>query len=181
MRDFGPFDSLEYGERGDLLDAGALWLPLVSEASMHFSVAQETNTVMAAGYTLNDSALQLQPYAAPRSTGIWEQVCLDMQTSLAEQGGRSTKSEGEYGWELLAHVPTPQGVLVPQRFIGVDGARWMLKASISGPAAVNDDLAAPLIAILRRVVVDRGQEPHPPRELLPMIVPRIDAQSSSHE
>lgn len=180
MRDFGPFDSLDYGERGDLLDAGSLWLPLVPEASLHFSVSQETNVVMAAGYTLNGSALQVQPYAAPRSTGIWEQVCLDMQTSLAEQGGRSIKSEGEYGSELLAHIPSPQGALVPHRFIGVDGARWMLKASISGPAAVNDDLAVPLIDILRRIVVDRGQEPHPPRELLPMILPRMDAESVSY-
>jgi hypothetical protein len=57
------------------------------------------------------------------------------------------------------------------RFLGVDGPRWFLRAVISGPAAQDEAKAAPLVELVRSVVVVRDDEARPPREALPLRVP----------
>ena len=72
--------------------------------------------------------------------------------------------------ELLAHVPAepgnPAAGLRTVRFTGVDGPRWFLRGLFAGAAAENPAAAAPLEAVLREVVVVRGDHPMPPRDLL---------------
>lgn len=178
QKEHGPHDSREYGERGALLDAGSLWLPAVPGAALHFTMNKSTHAVMAAVYTIGDSAMQLQPYAAPRSRGLWDQLRLDMRTSIAEQGGLSEEVDGEFGTALVARVPSDGEVSrkfgdgAPQyRFIGIDGPRWFLKVSLSGSAAAHESQREPFMAVLRRVVVHRGDEPRPPKELLDLRLP----------
>jgi hypothetical protein len=57
------------------------------------------------------------------------------------------------------------------RFIGVDGPRWFLRGMIGG-AAIHDPASASQIETLfKSVVVDRGSEPVPPRDLLALHLP----------
>ncbi len=59
----------------------------------------------------------------------------------------------------------------PIRFVGVDGPRWFLRGLFAGAAAADPAAAAPLEAVLREVVVVRGDHPMPPRDLLELRLP----------
>ena len=65
----------------------------------------------------------------------------------------------------------PQAGTQLVRFTGVDGARWFLRGVFSGAAAENPAAAAPLEAVMREVVVVRGEHPVPPRDLLELRLP----------
>jgi hypothetical protein len=71
---------------------------------------------------------------------------------------------------------TPQPVRVPARFLGVDGPRWFLRGTITGPAGAGGEAAAALEQAFRDVVVVRGTEPMPVREPLPLTLPAQAAE-----
>ena len=86
---------------------------------------------------------------------------------------------GPLGLELHASVPVVgvNGAVEsqPARFVGVDGPRWFLRGVIAGPAALDPQLGEEMLEIFRGLVVVRGQQPLPPRELLPLRVPLQNA------
>ncbi|USR80126.1 DUF3710 domain-containing protein [Arcanobacterium pinnipediorum] len=171
----GPFDYADHPEQGDLLDAGALWIPYIPEAKIQFSVDQQEKNVFGVVYVIDDSAMQLQVFAAPRSSGLWDDVRRDMITSIAQQGGSSSEVDGVFGKELHAQVPVAQSEhLMPHRFLGVDGPRWLLRITLYGRAGSDDVKASQLLDIAHQVVVVRGNTPYPPRELLELRVPRTN-------
>jgi hypothetical protein len=55
--------------------------------------------------------------------------------------------------------------------IGVDGPRWLLRATVLGRAAVEPDAALPMEETLRNAIVVRGDEPMAVRESLPLRMP----------
>src|SRR5439155_25887948 len=91
-----------------------------------------------------DGALQLGVFAAPRSEGIWEETRAEIKSSLSADGVTAQEVPGEYGPELRAQVRTPEG-LTDLRFVGIDGPRWLVRAVYQGRAAVNPEVAAPLV------------------------------------
>ncbi|MCI5825745.1 MAG: DUF3710 domain-containing protein [Arcanobacterium sp.] len=176
----GPFDSEEYGELGDLVDAGSLWLPLSDKALLQFGMDNASQLVLAAFYVMETSAVQLQAYAAPRSHGIWDSVRRDLREALANSGGFSEEVESPFGPALRSQVPNGEGgAFTTQLFIGVDGPRWLLKATLTGDAAVDPQAAAPFYELIRGVVVHRGNAPHPPQEFLPLELPTLPASHGS--
>jgi hypothetical protein len=54
---------------------------------------------------------------------------------------------------------------------GVDGDRWLLRGTISGSAIKDINAKAQLEDIFRGIVINRGEVPLPPRELLPLALP----------
>jgi hypothetical protein len=62
----------------------------------------------------------------------------------------------------------------------VDGPRWFLRGLFAGAAAEDAAAAAPLEAVLREVVVVRGDHPMPPRDLLELRLP-AEAQAALEE
>ena len=68
-------------------------------------------------------------------------------------GGTATETEGPFGTELVLVVPVedPEGQIFSQtsRVIGVDGPRWLLRATVLGRAAVEPDAATPMEETLR--------------------------------
>ena len=83
---------------------------------------------------------------------------------------------GEFGAEMLTRLPatTEDGKRGERiaRFVGVDGPRWFLRGVISGEAVLGNEEAAEAIEeVLRTAIVNRGDDPRPPRELLPMTMP----------
>lgn len=169
----GPYDAAEYGERGDLLDAGSLWIPTVPNATLQFTLNKDRTQVVGIVYLKNDAALQLQAFAAPKSNGIWDEVRLDMRTSIAKQGGSSQEVDGPYGPELRAQMPVANSKTpAPHRFLGVDGPRWLLRITLYGRAGTDEQVADELLDVVRALVVNRGNTPHPPRELLELTIPQ---------
>ena len=170
----GPFDAAELDGPGKRLDAGSLWLPVIPQAQLQFSTDEQRKNILGVVYLLGDSALQLQAFAAPKSHGIWDQVRLDMRTSIAQQGGSSQEADGPFGKELIAMMPLPGTQnFAPHRFLGIDGPRWLLRATLYGRAGADAQAATPLLEILRNVGVNRGDMPLVPRSLLPLKLPHL--------
>jgi hypothetical protein len=133
---------------------------------------------------LEDSALELRAFAAPRTSGIWSEVRREIAAEATRMGGTATESEGSFGTELVLVVPVqdPEGQIFSQtsRVIGVDGPRWLLRATVLGRAAVEPEAAPPMEQALRNVVVVRGAEPMAPRESLALRLP-AGAQPAAEE
>ncbi len=179
----GPYDEADAPKDGVArIDLGSIRLPALPGTDLRVELNQQQKVV---GATLRagDSLLQVAAFAAPRATGIWDDVRADIATSASGQGGKLEEVEGPFGLELAGSImappppqpggqPTPaKPVRRPARFLGVDGPRWFLRGLISGPAASSPEAAAQLEEAFRGIVVVRGTEPMPVREQLPLTLP----------
>jgi hypothetical protein len=184
----GPYD-VDGAPDEPRLDLGGLQLPLVQGVEVQLQVDEGSGLVTAAMVVLDDSAVQLQAFAAPRHEGIWAEVSEEIASGISQQGGTADTSDGPFGRELLGRVPAqlPDGKVgfQPMRFVGVDGPRWLLRAVFHGRAAIEPEAAEPLESLVRRVVVVRGAEPMGPRELLALRLPegatRVDPDAPAAE
>jgi hypothetical protein len=162
------------------LDLGSLHVPVLPNTDVRLEVSPE-GEVVAATLVHQESALQLNVFAAPRRDGIWGEVRAEIRDALNSSGGQATEVAGAFGLELRASVPTEvpgQGVdLAPARFLGVDGPRWFLRGLVTGPAAENDAQLVPLLEAFRLVAVDRGSEAMVVREALPLRLPADAVQA----
>jgi Protein of unknown function (DUF3710) len=179
-RTAGPWDST--GEYPELprIDFGSLLVPVRDGYDIQVLVSEEEGISIAVVH--GDSGLQLQPFAAPRSSGLWQDVLPEIAQEVANVGGQSAEQDGPFGPELLARV-VPQGggnqpvPPQPMRFIGVDGPRWFLRGLISGPAAIDDEQTQQFRDILADVVVVRGEQAQPPRQPLQIQLPEEARQA----
>jgi len=175
LRRDGPFDRSEVESLDGRLDLGALWLTGVTGMELRLEVEQESQNVVGVTAVLGESAVQLQAFAAPRSEGIWDEICTEIAAGITSQGGTADKTSGPLGSELRAQMPgqDQQGrtMFSPVRFIGVDGPRWFLRAVLSGRAAVDENAASTLLDVVKATVVVRGDEAMAPRELLSLRLP----------
>ena len=169
-RDAGPYDITEAPDGVDRLDLGSLKIPSVDGVEIRVQSAPD-GSVQQLALVHGDNLMQLAVFAAPRSEGIWDEVRAEMRKSMFTEGVATDEVEGAYGTELRGRLRSPDG-LVDVRFIGVDGPRWMVRALIQGPAAVDPSVTGPLDACLSGLVVDRGREAMPVREALPLRMPR---------
>jgi hypothetical protein len=173
-RDAGPWDSASAYPELPRIDFGSLLVPVRDGYDIQVLVSEEEGISIAV--VRGDSGLQLQPFAAPRSSGLWHDVMPEIAQEVANVGGQSAEQDGPFGPELLARV-APQGAgnqpvpPQPMRFIGVDGPRWFLRGLISGPAAIDDEQTQQFRDILGEVVVVRGEDAQPPRQPLQIQLP----------
>jgi len=174
-RDHGPWDVSEVEGIGKRVDLGSLWLPPRDGMELRMEVDRNTKVVTAAAVALGESRLQVQAFAAPKTEGVWDEIRAELAESVTKQGGTVDDVPGPFGRELLARlqVRTAEGRTGHRavRFLGVDGPRWFLRAVLGGKAAVAPKAAEALEQVLADIVVVRGQEPRPPRDLLPLTVP----------
>jgi hypothetical protein len=175
----GPWDESEVAadEEDGRIDLGGLRVPGIEGMELRVELAEDQ--IVAVTIILGQSAIQLQPFAAPRSEGIWREVRTEIAAGITQQGGIVDENEGSLGVELRAQVPVelPDGQRGVQavRFVGCDGPRWFLRGVISGQAAVQPDAGAVLEGLFRNVVVVRGGAPMAPRDPIPLRLPE-DAQ-----
>jgi hypothetical protein len=175
----GPFDSTEVDEADlesdDRIDLGALRVAGQPGMELGLQVDEQSGVVQAVLLMLDDSALELRAIAAPKTAGIWDEVRQEIVSEAAKMGGTATETDGPFGTELVLVVPVedPEGQVFSQtsRVLGVDGPRWLLRATVLGRAAVEPDAAEPMLDTLRNVVVVRGNEPMAVRESLPLRLP----------
>ena len=172
----GPFDVTEVEGRDGRVDLGALWMRGVPGMELRLEIDQATQLVNAATAVLEDSALQLQAFAAPRSGQLWDEIRAEIAAAVETQGGTAEEHVGSLGVELRTRMPSagPDGrtVFAPATFLGVDGPRWFLRGVLSGRAAIDESAATTLVEVFKAAVVVRGTEPMAPRELLPLALPR---------
>jgi hypothetical protein len=176
-RTSGPWDVSEVDDpaANGRVNMGGMWIPIAEGLEVRIEADQDTAHVLAVTLVLDDGALQLQPFAAPRNEGIWDEVRAEIRTGVTRDGGVADEVEGPLGMELRTKVQVraqdgSSGV-EPARFLGADGPRWFLRGVLTGrPAAEPGDDEA-LIALFRDVVVVRGAGPMAPREPIPLALP----------
>lgn len=202
----GPWDSEDSFPEMQRLDFGSMQVPIAP--GLGFQVNFEATQVDEEGNPLDgrpvavlvqyeESAMQLQVFAAPKRSGIWDDVRRETAKDIQEEAqGQTQEGEGPFGPELLAMIPAalteevlaemPQEVReqIPQefvdqgwapqiiRFLGVDGPRWFLQAVVQGAAIEDEEQWQVLEDVLRGVVVVRGDAPMPPRDLLELQIPK---------
>jgi hypothetical protein len=174
LRTAGPWDSLSEYPELPRIDFGSLLVPIRDGYDVQVNMSEEEGIAIA--LVSGVSGLQLQPFAAPRSSGLWHEVLPEIAAEVAKAGGQSREQDGPFGPELVATVVPPgadEHPVPPQplRFIGVDGPRWFLRGLISGPAAADSELAQPFREIFADVVVVRGEHAEPPRKPLAIQLP----------
>lgn len=170
----GPFDDSEINMVRHYVDLGALKITPREGLNIRLEVEEGTGRVVAVALDFEGSTLQVQPFSASRSTGMWHDIRAQIADQIAKQGGTVTEVTGVLGPELLCQVPAladGQQVFQDARFIGVDGPRWFLRGVMAGPAVTNPDQGKLMIELFRDLVIARGQSPMPPGELLPMHMP----------
>jgi hypothetical protein len=170
----GPLDESEAGSIRPSVDLGALRIEPKRGMQLRLDIDKTNNRVIAVTLEHDGSTVQLQPFAAPRSGGLWHGIRAQIMDQVRTQGGTVVETEGPFGPEVSAKVPVQSGSAYSTRnvrFVGVDGPRWFLRAVIGGPAATDSEAAEVIHTMIRRVVVVRGNTPLPPRDLLPLRVP----------
>jgi hypothetical protein len=172
----GPFDESEANPVRPYVDLGGVKVLPRDGLHLRLEVEEGTKRVVAIGLDYAKSTLQVQPFAAPRTSGLWHEIRAQIAEQIARQGGTTTVRDGAFGPELLAQIPVAagegqQGHMRLARFIGVDGPRWFLRGVIAGEAAVEPAAAAQVEDLFRSIVVVRGSTPMPPRDLIPLRMP----------
>ncbi|GAB3617091.1 hypothetical protein GCM10027416_16480 [Okibacterium endophyticum] len=172
----GPLDEEEANAVRPYIDLGGVKILPRDGLNLRLEVEESTKRIVAVGLDYAGSTLQVQPFAAPRSTGLWHETRAQIGEQIAKQGGTVTDRDGTFGPELIAQVPVAgsDGTRIA-RFIGVDGPRWFLRGVIAGEAATNDEAAALVDDLFRSIVVVRGTAPMPPRDLIPLKMPATPA------
>jgi hypothetical protein len=172
----GPFDQSEVNEVRPFIDLGSLRISPRENMQMKIEIEDATQRVIAVSIDYQGSSLQLQAFAAPRSSGLWHEIRREIQASLDSQGGETELRVGSLGPELVAKMPIKSDSGAPAgfrlaKFVGVDGPLWFLRGVIAGAALNNPKAAADIDDIFRSVVVVRDNVPLPPRDLLTLVVP----------
>lgn len=170
----GPLDDSEANPVRPYIDLGGIKILPREGLNLRLEVEEQTKRIVAVGLDYADSSLQVQPFAAPRSGGLWDETRVQLRDQVKAQGGRVEEREGPLGKELLAEVPAAANEgseLRLARFVGVDGPRWFLRGVIGGAAASDLEAAAKIEDLFRSIVVVRGGAPMPPRDLIPLKMP----------
>jgi hypothetical protein len=178
----GPWDSESLpGDEVDRVDLGSLRVAPRDGAELRLQVDENTGEVQSVMLASEDGAMELRAFAAPRNGELWEEVRPQIAADVSGHGGTATEREGRWGTELVCQmqVVLPDGnqALQPSRIIGVNGPRWLLRATFLGQPAV-EELTAEWEDALASVVVHRGSHAMPVGDALPLTLPD-DAQRLS--
>ncbi|TPW70879.1 DUF3710 domain-containing protein [Schumannella sp. 10F1B-5-1] len=170
----GPLDESEHNPVRPYVDLGGVKILPRPDLGLRLEVEEGSQRVVAVALDYAESTLQVQPFAAPRSSGLWHEIREQIAEQLRRQGGDVEERDGALGPELVTRIPAPAGAeggTRVARFIGVDGPRWFLRGVISGKGAVDEKAGAQIEELFRSIVVVRGGQPMPPRDLIPLHVP----------
>lgn len=181
----GPYDisDVELADGVNRIDLGGLLIPSLEGVDVQVQVDENTGAVASVTLASGDAAVQVQPFAAPRTESLWDDIRVQIRESIAQTGGLVEEAQGSFGPELRAQVNPGDGSsgLQPARFVGVDGPRWFLRAIFLGSSARPGPGAERLEAALRTLVVVRGHEALPVGTPLPLRLPQTDEASSPSE
>jgi len=182
----GPLDESEANPVRPYVDLGGVKILPREGLHLRLEVEEESQRVVAVGLDYANSTLQVQPFAAPRSTGLWHEIREQITDQIQRQGGRVSERDGAFGPELVAEIPVAAeagGAVETRvaRFVGVDGPRWFLRGVIAGDAAVKPEAAALVEDLFRSIVVVRGSVPMPPRDLIPLRMPTAPTAGTEND
>lgn len=182
--DGGPYDVTELAEDEEpaatRLDLGSVLLPIPEGAQLQVEMSPE-GAPQAVHLVTQFGRVTVSAYTAPKSPGQWREVASELAESLRGDNADVSIENGPWGREVVGVTPNAD-----LRFIGVDGPRWMVRCVVAGPSG-NVDAGSPLVEIARTVLLDtvikRGNEPHPVRTPLPIVLPQalVEQLMAAHQ
>ena len=101
----GPLDESEANPVRPYVDLGGVKILPREGLQLRLEVEEGSQRVVAVGLDYAGSTLQVQPFAAPRSSGLWHEIRDQIADQIAKQGGTTRLSDGPFGPELLAEIP----------------------------------------------------------------------------
>jgi hypothetical protein len=173
----GPFDASEIEDldERECIDLGSVLITPAGPMEMRLQVDEDSGEVIAAVLVDEQGALELRAFAAARGGSSWDELRPRISAETARMGGTATENQGTFGTELVCVVPmqTPDGQAGTQvsRISGHEGPNWLLRATLMGQPAEEQDTAGPWEDTIRSVVVRRGREAMPPGAPLKLTLP----------
>ena len=164
----GPYDSSDLNAPLEVANFGSISFTPNPLVTVRAEVEQGTGKMVAIAFDYKDSSLQVQAFSSPKGLSIWEEVLEDITSSLTSQGIAVERQVGPFGMEIIAELP--EGA-TKVRMFGFNGDRWLLRGTIAGGAIADIEARTFLEDLFRGIVVNRGEVPLPPRELLPLELP----------
>lgn len=191
-RPHGPWDVSELDDRPShtsaRLDLGGVRIRPVAGMKVQMQVDKDSGQATSVMLVSDQGALQLMVIAAPKSKPLWPQTMRALRSDADRRGGTAQDGKGPWGPVLRMALPAAtadgkQGVQ-PSVVLGIDGPRWLLRATLIGRAAVDQEQMNRMMAIVQDTVVVRGDQPMAPGEvvaLTPPPRPVADGDESSTE
>jgi hypothetical protein len=173
----GPYDIDDLPDDGVArMDLGSLLIAPAEGTEIRLQIDEATDTVQAVLLAGPEGALELRAFAAPRNGDLWSEIRPRLAADFAQRGGTADEREGRFGTEVVGRltVRTPDGSTAtqPSRIIGVNGPRWLLRATLLGRPAVEPEAADMWEDAIAQVAVRRGSHPMPAGGELALTMPR---------
>lgn len=155
----GPWDVTEQPELDNRYDFGAIRVRGIDGAKLELEKETEFSGYLTVTQSLQETVLRTEVFAAPKSGGLWEETWPELELAIKRANAQVQRVEGHWGQELVALVPITPGAMQAQamRFIGINGSRWMLRATLVGRGAIELSAATPFLRALSDYVVVRGE------------------------
>lgn len=106
-------------------------------------------------------------FAAPRTGGLWEESAEEIADGMRAEGMPVRFEEGPWGKEIVG--TGSNGVI---RIIGVEGPRWLFRATLAAPTGREEAMAQLGREIVARSFVYRGNEPVLAGNSLQVVLPQ---------
>jgi hypothetical protein len=175
----GPFDSTEMDLAGSdvsRVDLGGMLVRPGDGMRLQLQVDERSGTGTGIMLVDAEAAVAMIAVAAPRTSGLWEQTRSQIAADAASRGGTVQEAPGPFGTEIRVVVPvtSPEGKKAVQasRVVGIDGPRWMLRATFLGTAITDAKTFARLVGVVRQTVVVRGDRPMAPGDVIALRAPQ---------
>ena len=172
----GPYDvdDIDLEDGVERLDLGGLLIAPSEGRELRLQVDEASGQVQSVLVAGAEGALELKPFAAPRHGDLWSEIYPQIAEDMRRRGGQVEERDGEFGIELVGSVPVElngERHAQPSRVVGVNGPRWLLRATFLGKPAVEPDATDGWDDVLRAVVVRRGTQAMPVGDALPLRLP----------
>jgi hypothetical protein len=172
----GPFDVDDVADDGvERVDLGSLLIAPEAGRELRLQIDEASQAVQSVMLAGPDGAVEIRAFAAPRNGDLWTDIRPRIAADMARRGGTATERQGRFGTELVCQlsVTTPEGKTAnqPSRIVGINGPRWMLRATFLGKPAVDPDNAGAWEDTVTKVVVRRGEHAMPVGDPLPVVMP----------
>jgi len=172
----GPFDADDLPEdEVQRVDLGSLLIPPDPGRELRVQVDERSGAVQSVVLAGQDGAIEVRAFAAPRNGDLWSEVRPQIAADMAQKGGTATEREGRFGPELLCQMQVQRKgggtATQPSRIVGINGPRWLLRATFFGRPATEPDQAGEWEDALTRIAVRRGEQAMRVGEPLPVTLP----------
>ena len=179
-RPHGPWDVSELDESkpahtAPRLDLGGLRIRPATGMKVQMQVDQASGKATSVLLVSDAAAVQLMVIAAAKSKPLWPQTKRALQSDADRKKGTAQDGKGPWGPVLRMSIPTTTSdgkhCMQPSVVLGIDGRRWMIRATMIGKAATDQTVMNQMMGIVQDTIVVRGDEPMAPGEVIALTPP----------